>query len=453
MSTDGGDALTEPFAHELAASLRAGEVSSREVTAAHLARAHRTDAGLHAWLTLDDERALAEADAADARLAAARAEGPAALDALHPLLGVPVALKDLVSLRGGQCTAGSRILVGYRSPFDAHITERLRDAGAVILGKTNMDEFAMGSSTEHSAFGPTANPWDLDRVPGGSSGGSAAAVAARHAPLSIGTDTGGSIRQPAALCGIVGMKPTYGRVSRYGIVAFASSLDQIGPFARDSRDAAALLHAIAGRDERDSTSAPIPVPDDLVRLPGLGRRGGVVAARQAHRPAERVLRRGHGARRGGAGPRGGRPARGRRRHRRGGQPPAHRLRPRDLLHRRAGRGVVQPRPLRRRPLRLQRPRWRRLPRRLPRDPRQRLRPRGQAPDHARHLRAVGRLLRRVLPQGAEGPDADQARLRPPLGRRLRRCSSRPPRRRSRSRSARGWTTRSRCTCPTPARCR
>ena len=267
MSGNGGDALTEPFAHELAASLRAGEVSSREVTAAHLARAHRTDAGLHAWLTLDDERALAEADAADARLAAARGEGPSALEALHPLLGVPVALKDLVSLRGGQCTAGSRILVGYRSPFDAHITERLRDAGAVILGKTNMDEFAMGSSTEHSAFGPTANPWDLSRVPGGSSGGSAAAVAARHAPLGIGTDTGGSIRQPAALCGIVGMKPTYGRVSRYGIVAFASSLDQIGPFARDARDAAALLHSIAGRDERDSTSAPVPVPDDLIRLP------------------------------------------------------------------------------------------------------------------------------------------------------------------------------------------
>ena len=165
MTTDAGDALTEPFAHELAARLRAGAVSSHEVTAAHLARAHRTDAGLHAWLTLDDERALAEADAADARLAAARAEGTAAVESLHPLLGVPVALKDLVSLRGGQCTAGSRILVGYRAPFDAHITERLRDAGAVILGKTNMDEFAMGSSTEHSAFGPTANPWDLTRVP------------------------------------------------------------------------------------------------------------------------------------------------------------------------------------------------------------------------------------------------------------------------------------------------
>jgi aspartyl-tRNA(Asn)/glutamyl-tRNA(Gln) amidotransferase subunit A len=259
--------LTTQLAHELADRFRAGDVSSREITTAHLERAHATDHGLHAWLTLDDERALAESDAADVRLAAARAEGSAAVAALHPLLGIPVALKDLVSLRGGQCTAGSRILDGYRAPFDAHITERLRDAGAVILGKTNMDEFAMGSSTEHSAYGPTSNPWDLDRVPGGSSGGSAASVAAYHVPLSIGTDTGGSIRQPAALCGIVGIKPTYGRVSRYGIVAFASSLDQIGPFGRDARDAAALLHAVSGRDERDSTSAPIPVPDDLLALP------------------------------------------------------------------------------------------------------------------------------------------------------------------------------------------
>src|SRR5215203_5060033 len=259
--------VTRLHAHEMAARLRAGETSSRELTEAHLAAAERDDRALNAWLSIDRERALAEADAADVRLAASRADPDHALDRLKPLLGIPVALKDLVSLAGGQCTAGSRILEGYRAPYDAHITERLRDAGAVILGKTNMDEFAMGSSTEHSAYGPTANPWALDRVPGGSSGGSAAAVAAYHVPLSIGTDTGGSIRQPAALCGIVGMKPTYGRVSRYGIVAFASSLDQIGPFARDSRDAAALLHAIAGRDERDSTSAPIPVPDDLVRLP------------------------------------------------------------------------------------------------------------------------------------------------------------------------------------------
>jgi aspartyl-tRNA(Asn)/glutamyl-tRNA(Gln) amidotransferase subunit A len=264
--TDGAS-LTTLTAHELADRLRAGDSTSVEITAAHLARAHATDRGLHAWLTLDDERALGEAAAADARLAAARGEGQAAVDALHPLLGIPVALKDLVSLEGGQCTAGSRILEGYRAPYDAHITERLRDAGAVILGKTNMDEFAMGSSTEHSAFGATANPWDLGRVPGGSSGGSAASVAAYHTPLSIGTDTGGSIRQPAALCGVVGMKPTYGRVSRYGIVAFASSLDQVGPFARDVRDAAALLHAVSGRDDRDSTSAPVRVPGELISLP------------------------------------------------------------------------------------------------------------------------------------------------------------------------------------------
>jgi len=247
--------LTRLLAHEMVALLRAGDVSSRELTDAHLAAAERDNRGLNAWLTIDRERALAEADAADARIAASRSDAGHALDKLRPLLGIPVALKDLVSVEGGQCTAGSRILEGYRAPYDAHITERLRSAGAVVLGKTNMDEFAMGSSTEHSAYGPTANPWALDRVPGGSSGGSAASVAAYHAPLSIGTDTGGSIRQPAALCGIVGMKPTYGRVSRYGIVAFASSLD-----------AAALLHAVAGRDERDSTSSPEPVPATLTAL-------------------------------------------------------------------------------------------------------------------------------------------------------------------------------------------
>ncbi len=259
--------LTRLLAHEMAAGLRAGDVSSRDLTEAHLAAAEVGNPTLNAWLSIDRDRALGEADAADARIAAAREDGSSALTALPPLAGIPVALKDLVSVKGGQCTAGSRILEGYRAPYDAHITERLRDAGAVILGKTNMDEFAMGSSTEHSAYGPTANPWDLDRVPGGSSGGSAAAVAAFHAPLSIGTDTGGSIRQPAALCGIVGIKPTYGRVSRYGIVAFASSLDQIGPFARDARDAAALLHAVAGRDDRDSTSSPTPVPDAFLQLP------------------------------------------------------------------------------------------------------------------------------------------------------------------------------------------
>jgi len=263
MTTD----LTRHAGHDLARALRAGETTSREIAEAHLANAERDNRALNAWLVIDRDGALAMADAADARLAEARREGAAAVAALHPLHGLPVALKDLVSVAGGQCTAGSRILEGYRAPYDAHVTERLREAGAVFLGKTNMDEFAMGSSTEHSGYGPTSNPWALDRVPGGSSGGSAAAVAAFHAPFGIGTDTGGSIRQPAALCGVVGLKPTYGRVSRYGIVAFASSLDQIGPFARDTRDAAALLHAVAGRDERDSTSAPEPVPDALLHLP------------------------------------------------------------------------------------------------------------------------------------------------------------------------------------------
>jgi aspartyl-tRNA(Asn)/glutamyl-tRNA(Gln) amidotransferase subunit A len=259
--------LTRLHAHEMARLLRAGELSSRALAEAHLARIERQDHAIHAWLAVDRAGALAQADAADARIATARREGPAALAALHPLCGVPVALKDLVSVCGGQATAGSRILEGYIAPFDATITARLREAGAVLIGKTNLDEFAMGSSTEHSAFGPTANPWNLDRVPGGSSGGSAAAVSAFHAPVAIGTDTGGSIRQPASMCGIVGMKPTYGRVSRYGIVAFASSLDQVGPFGRDVRDAALLLHAVAGRDERDATSAPMPVPADLLSLP------------------------------------------------------------------------------------------------------------------------------------------------------------------------------------------
>jgi aspartyl-tRNA(Asn)/glutamyl-tRNA(Gln) amidotransferase subunit A len=258
--------LTRLRAHEMTGLLRAGEVTARELAEAHLDRIERQNHALNAWLSIDRESALAQADAADSRLAAARSDGEAAHAGLHPLLGVPIALKDLISVAGGQCTAGSRILDGYIAPYDAHITERLREAGAVFLGKTNMDEFAMGSSNEFSAYGPVANPWDLETVPGGSSGGSAVAVAAYHSPLALGTDTGGSIRQPAALCGIVGMKPTYGRVSRYGIVAFASSLDQIGPFARDVRDAATLLHAVAGRDDRDSTSAPIPVPDELLTV-------------------------------------------------------------------------------------------------------------------------------------------------------------------------------------------
>jgi aspartyl-tRNA(Asn)/glutamyl-tRNA(Gln) amidotransferase subunit A len=259
-------ALTRLHAHEMAEQLRAGETSASELLDAHLALIAEQDHALHAWLAVDIELARAAARHADERIAIALREGRGVLDALPPLLGIPVALKDLVVARGRQATAGSRILEGFVSPYDAHIVERLDAAGAVIVGKTNMDEFAMGSSTEHSAFGPTANPWDLGRVPGGSSGGSAAAVAAFHVPLAIGTDTGGSVRQPAALTGIVGAKPTYGRVSRYGIIAFASSLDQVGPFGRDVRDAALLLAAVAGWDGRDSTSAPHDVPD-LASLP------------------------------------------------------------------------------------------------------------------------------------------------------------------------------------------
>jgi aspartyl-tRNA(Asn)/glutamyl-tRNA(Gln) amidotransferase subunit A len=256
-----GRVLTRLFAHQMAARLRAGEVSSVELLEAHLAAIHEQDHAIHAWLAVDETGARAAASAADERIAAARREGQDAVQALPSLLGIPIGLKDLIMARGRQATAGSRILEGFIAPYDAHIVERLDAAGAVIVGKTNMDEFAMGSSTEHSAYGPTANPWDLGRVPGGSSGGSAAAVAAFHAPLAIGTDTGGSIRQPASLTGIVGAKPTYGRVSRYGIIAFASSLDQVGTFGRDVRDTALLLGAVAGRDERDSTSAPVEVPD------------------------------------------------------------------------------------------------------------------------------------------------------------------------------------------------
>ena len=261
------EALRRATAAQLRGAYRRGEVSAVEVTIALYAAIDAEDARLGAWLHLRRDAALAEAAAADARFVTARSAGAAALDALPPLLGVPIAVKDLVNVTGTPTTAGSKILEGYVSPYDATIAERLKQAGAVILGKTNMDEFAMGSSTEFSAYKKTVNPWDLERIPGGSSGGSSAAVAAYHAPLSIGTDTGGSIRQPASLTGIVGMKPTYGRVSRYGIVAFASSLDQVGPFARTAEDAALLLHAIAGRDPHDATSSAEPLDPTLLALP------------------------------------------------------------------------------------------------------------------------------------------------------------------------------------------
>ena len=243
---------TRSTAAELAAAIAAGDVSAVEVAQAHLDRIAAVDDSVHAFLHVDVDGALAAARAVDERRLAG--------ETLGPLAGVPLALKDVMVMRGVPTTCGSRILEGWRPPYDATVVRRLRDAGVVILGKTNMDEFAMGSSTENSAYGPTSNPWRLDRIPGGSSGGSSAAVAAFEAPLAIGTDTGGSIRQPAAVCGLVGVKPTYGGVSRYGLVAFSSSLDQAGPFARTVLDAALLHEVIAGHDPYDATSVDQPVP-------------------------------------------------------------------------------------------------------------------------------------------------------------------------------------------------
>ncbi|MCG6656482.1 Asp-tRNA(Asn)/Glu-tRNA(Gln) amidotransferase subunit GatA [Halomonas campisalis] len=242
---------------ELARGLDAGEFSSRELTQHLLGRIDRLDGELNSFITVTFDQALAEAEAADA----ARAKGDAG-----PLTGLPLALKDIFCTRDVKTSCGSKMLDSFVSPYDATVVERLKAAGTVSLGKTNMDEFAMGSSNENSFFGPVKNPWDLAAVPGGSSGGSAAAVAAGLVPAAMGTDTGGSIRQPAAFCGITGLKPTYGRVSRYGMIAYASSLDQAGPMARSAEDCALLLGAIAGHDLRDSTSVARGVPDYLAEL-------------------------------------------------------------------------------------------------------------------------------------------------------------------------------------------
>ena len=259
--------LTRLTAVETREAITSGQASAVEVAQAHLDRIAAVDDRVHAFLHVDADGALAQAKRVDAG------------EITGPLAGVPLALKDVMTMEGIPTTCGSRILEGWRPPYDATVTARLKAAGVVILGKTNMDEFAMGSSTEHSAYGPTRNPWDLDRIPGGSGGGSSAALASYQAPLAIGTDTGGSIRQPASVTGTVGVKPTYGGVSRYGLVAFSSSLDQAGPCARTVLDAALLHEVIAGHDPRDSTSIDAPVPPvvDAARLRDVtGLRIGVV---------------------------------------------------------------------------------------------------------------------------------------------------------------------------------
>jgi len=245
--------LASLTAHELGARYRSGAATPTQAVTEYLARVERLDPQVRAFLTVTRDDALRQAALADARFKAGTPRGP--------LDGVPVALKDVFCTRGVRTTCGSKILESFVPPYDATVVARLHAAGAVLLGKLNMDEFAMGSSTEHSAFFTTRNPWDLARVPGGSSGGASAVVAADLAALSLGTDTGGSIRQPAAFCGVLGMKPTYGRVSRYGLIAFASSLDQVGPFAKDVEDAALILEVIAGADPMDSTAVDVPVPD------------------------------------------------------------------------------------------------------------------------------------------------------------------------------------------------
>jgi aspartyl-tRNA(Asn)/glutamyl-tRNA(Gln) amidotransferase subunit A len=258
MHADPQKDLTLLPAHTLHEKIIAGETTSVEITEQVFRNIDRRDPLVNAYLLLMREQAMRKAEEVDKKVKSGKR--------IHPLSGVPLALKDLLCMVGTETTCASKILKGFIAPYNATAVEKLLAVDAVIVGKTNLDEFAMGSSTEHSAFGPTRNPWDPERAPGGSSGGSAAAVCAGETIVALGSDTGGSIRQPAAFCGIVGLKPTYGRVSRYGLVAFASSLDQIGPMTRDVRDAAIMMNVIAGHDPRDSTSAEVECPDFTAAL-------------------------------------------------------------------------------------------------------------------------------------------------------------------------------------------